>query len=47
MELLFNNKYLTNTLGENAKKFAKKEFSKDRYYEEIYNIYEKLTRGEK
>lgn len=47
MYKLINNIEFTKILGENAKKFAQQEFSKDKYYEEIYNIYQKLTRGEK
>lgn len=42
MERLLNNPDFTKKLGKEAKKFAEKEFSKDRYYVEINKIYKML-----
>lgn len=39
MKKLFNDKELANEFGENAKKYATKEYDKDKYYEKIINIY--------
>lgn len=45
MKTLFENKELVETLGKNAKEFAIKEFSKEQYYNKIYNIYQELLKG--
>ncbi len=46
MKLLFENKELADEYGRNAKNIAKKEYSKNEYYNKIIKIYEKLIRGE-
>lgn len=46
MKKLFNDNKLVEQFGKNAKEFARKELSKEKYYNEIYNIYKKLTKGE-
>lgn len=45
MKTLFENKELVETLGKNAKEFARREFSKEQYYNKIYNIYQELLKG--
>lgn len=40
MRALFENKELADELGKNAKQIAKKEYSKESYYNKIINIYE-------
>ena len=45
MKMLFEDKQLANTLGDNAKKQAIKLYSKDIYYEKIIKIYSELTKG--
>ena len=39
MKKLFNDKELANEFGKNAKKFAREEYDKNKYYEKIINIY--------
>ena len=46
MKLLFENKELAEEYGKNAKEIAKKEYSKEEYYNKIIKIYEKLIRSE-
>lgn len=46
MQELFRNDKLVESFGKNAKEFAKKEFSKEKYYNEIYSIYKELAKGE-
>lgn len=45
MKELFENKELTETLGNNAKEFAKEEFAKEKYYNKINDIYQRLAKG--
>jgi len=47
IDTLFKDKKLTEKLSKNAKEFAKYEFSKERYYQEILDIYNSLGREEK
>lgn len=45
MELLFENKNLAIQLGNNARKIAVNEFSKEKYYNDILPIYKDLIKG--
>lgn len=47
MKVLFEDKELAQKLGENAKKMSIKEFSKEKYYNELLGIYEKLLKESK
>ena len=47
MNKLFEDKNLAEELGRGAKKFAEEEFSKERYYTEIINIYEGVIKNGK
>lgn len=47
MRVLFENKELTDELGKNAKQIAKKEYSKESYYNKIINIYEGAVKNGK
>lgn len=47
MNKLFENKNLADELGKGAKKIAEEEFSKERYYTEIMNIYEGVIKNGK
>lgn len=44
MKELFEKRELTEMLGRNAKNFAKREFSKEEYYNKIYKIYKNLQK---
>ena len=46
MEELFDNKELVEKFGENAKKQAEDNYSKEYYYKEISKIYNHVLRGE-
>lgn len=47
MKELFNNERLVKEFGNNAKEDAKKLYGKEKYYNDIIKIYEKLYKGEK
>lgn len=47
MRVLFENKELADELGKNAKQIAKKEYSKESYYNKIINIYEGAVKNGK
>lgn len=47
MNKLFEDKNLADELGKEAKKIAEEEFSKERYYTEIMNIYEGVIKNGK
>ena len=47
MNKLFNNKEIALQFGKNAKEIAKKDFSKDEYYNKIINIYEGVIKDVK
>lgn len=47
MRALFENKELADELGKNAKQIAKKEYSKESYYNKIINIYEGAVKNGK
>ena len=47
MNKLFEDKNLADELGKEAKKIAEEEFSKERYYTEIINIYEGVIKNGK
>lgn len=47
MKTLFENKELADELGKNAKQIAKKEYSKESYYNKIINIYEGAVKNGK
>lgn len=47
MKVLFEDKELAQKLGESAKKMSIKEFSKEKYYNELLGIYEKLLKESK
>ena len=44
MKELFEKRELTEMLGRNAKNFAKRELSKEEYYNKIYKIYKNLQK---
>lgn len=46
IEELFNDNIKAEELGNNAKKFAKEEFNKEKYYDSLMNIYNKCRRKE-
>lgn len=46
IEELFNDNDKAEELGNNAKKFAKEEFNKEKYYDSLMNIYNKCRRKE-
>jgi len=47
MDKLFNNKEIALQFGKNAKEIAKKDFSKNEYYNKIMNIYEGVIKNVK
>lgn len=47
MKRMFEDKELTEKFGKNAKKLAINLYGKELYYKKIFNIYEKLVKGDK
>lgn len=45
MNILYENQSLANQLGENAKKIAQQKYSKEKYYNKINDIYNKVLDG--